>query len=108
MGSLALAFASLEFREMVQSGAFSTTNLFGIWWRLGEATLTLTLRSGTLLLGFPIAIFLLEHALYRLGNRPRAQNIPVQDVGSLEQSPKNLEESSLSEETQTSKSFTDN
>ena len=108
MGSLALAFASLEFRDMVQSGAFSTANLFGIWWRLGEAALTLTLRSGTLLLGFPIAIFLLERSLYPFRNHPRAQNAPVQDVGSLEQNPKSPEEIRSSEQAQSSKSFTDN
>jgi len=71
MGSLSLAFASLEFREMVTSGAFPTLDLIGMWWRIGQEALILTLRSGTLLLGFPLAIFVLEGALRTLGGPTR-------------------------------------
>jgi len=74
MGSLTLSFASLEFREMVTSGAFATVDLIGIWWRIGQEALILSLRSGTLILGFPLAIFLLERALLLLGGSARAQS----------------------------------
>ncbi len=72
MGSLALAFASLEFREMVTSGAFATVDLIEVWWRIGQEALILTLRSGTLILGFPLATFLLEHTTRLLGGSARA------------------------------------
>ena len=72
MGSLALAFASLEFREMVTSGAFATVDLIEVWWRIGQEALILTLRSGTLILGFPLATFLLERTARLLGGSARA------------------------------------
>ena len=74
MGSLALSFASLEFREMVTSGAFPTLDLVGMWWRIGQEALILSLRSGTLILGFPLAILLLERALRLLGGPTRAES----------------------------------
>lgn len=77
LASWAVVLHSSAFREMVDSGAFTTLELFGNWWRIGWAALKLGLGSGAIVLGFPLALLLLELVFFLLSpkkipNPPRA------------------------------------
>lgn len=75
LGSLAVTLHSVTFREMVDSGAFSTLELFGNWWRIGWAALKLGLGSGAIVLGFPLALLILELAFFLL-SRTKVKTTP--------------------------------
>jgi hypothetical protein len=66
IASLAVIMHSRAFQEMVDSGAFSTLELLGNWWRVGWAGVQLGLGSGVILLGFPLALLLLELVFFAL------------------------------------------
>jgi hypothetical protein len=66
LASWAVVLNSSTFREMVDSGAFSTLELVGNWWRVGWPAVQLGLGSGSIVLGFPLALLLLELVFFVL------------------------------------------